>query len=72
MVVSEMPVFKPNEFFWKNHWDGVEPKWVAYARCVREAMATTGDFKLHNTQLEDKVLFKNLIRGKKTAQKKAE
>ena len=34
-----MPVFRPNEYFWKNHWDGKEEKWVAYARAVRLAMS---------------------------------
>ena len=34
-TLHQMPVFKPNEFFWKNHWDGKEEKWVAYARAVR-------------------------------------
>jgi len=67
MTLNEMPVFSPNEYFWKNHWDGVEPKWCAYARCVREAMAENGNFELHKTQSEDKVEFKNLIRGKKPA-----
>lgn len=30
----DMPVFEPNEYFWNNHWDGKEDKWVAYARAV--------------------------------------
>jgi len=38
-TVFEMPVFKPNEFFWKNHWDGKEEKWVAYARAMRQILA---------------------------------
>jgi hypothetical protein len=33
-TVTEMPVFRPNEYFWKHHWDGKEEKWVAYARAV--------------------------------------
>ena len=32
--IKEMPVFEPNEYFWKHHWDGKEPKWEAYARVV--------------------------------------
>jgi len=37
--VKKMPVFEPNDYFWKNHWDGKEEKWVAYARAVREIIA---------------------------------
>lgn len=35
LIMSEMPVFAPNEYFWKNHWDGKEEKWDAFARAVR-------------------------------------
>lgn len=35
VTYNEMPVFKPNEYFWKHHWDGKEDKWVAFARAVR-------------------------------------
>jgi hypothetical protein len=34
-TLHEMPVFRPNDFFWKHHWDGKEEKWQAYARAVR-------------------------------------
>jgi len=63
LTMYEMPVFTPNEYFWKNHWDGKEEKWVAFARAVREAMAETGGFELSNTKLEDKVEFKKLIKA---------
>jgi len=32
--LKEMPVFEPNEYFWKHHWDGKEEKWVVYARVI--------------------------------------
>ena len=35
VTYNEMPVFEPNEYFWKHHWDGKEDKWVAFARAVR-------------------------------------
>jgi hypothetical protein len=31
----EMPVFRPNEFFWKNHVKEGEEKWQTYARVIR-------------------------------------
>ena len=23
-TITELPIFRPNDFFWKNHWDGKE------------------------------------------------
>ena len=31
----EMPVFRPNQFFWENHQREGEEKWETYARVVR-------------------------------------
>jgi len=44
VTYHEMPDFKPNEYFWKHHWDGKEEKWLAYARAVRTLMAEAGGF----------------------------
>ncbi len=63
-TLKEMPVFKPNKFFWENHWDGKEPKWEAYARAVRLTMAEHSGLLLCETSLEAKVDFKYLARGK--------
>jgi hypothetical protein len=38
---------------------------VAYARAVRIVMAEAGNFKLSDSTMEDKVVFKDLVRGKK-------
>ena len=32
--LHELPVFEPNEYFWKHHWDGKEERWITYARVV--------------------------------------
>jgi hypothetical protein len=39
--IKELPVFKPNDYFWKNHWDpnGKEEKWQVFARVIRNMMA---------------------------------
>lgn len=44
-TVYEMPVFTPNDYFWKNHWDGKEEKWVVFARTVRQLMIEQGNFE---------------------------
>ena len=51
------PVFKPNEFFWKNHFDEKSglTKWDTYVKVVREEiMAKSFDFELSDTLMEDK------------------
>jgi len=58
-----MPVFKPNDYFWKNHWDGKEEKWVAYARAVRQLMSEQGNFELSNSTSDDKLSYKRLVRS---------
>lgn len=68
MYVKIYPVFKPNEYFWKNHWDesSGEQKWEAYARVVRDdIMAKSFGFKLSDLSAQDKVDFKSVMHGKK-------
>ena len=62
---QELPVFAPNEYFWKNHWDGKneEDKWEIFANAVREVMAEAGGFKLSDSTQEDKVAYKKLVWG---------
>ena len=62
-----LPVFEPNDYFWANHWDGKEEKWQAYARAIREIIANKGKFELFDIQMEDKLMYKEIIRGKKKA-----
>lgn len=71
-TVYELPVFAPNEFFWKNHWDGKEEKWVAFARAVRQIMMKEGGFNDTECSMEDKLEYKNIIRGVVSKPKKQE
>ena len=60
------PVFKPNDYFWDNHWnkDSGEQQWEAYARVVREEIiAKSFDFKLSKLKMEDKFAFKDALSG---------
>ena len=48
-IVSQkiFPVFEPNEYFWKKHWEPVkdkEDKATTFARCVRAVMIKYGGF----------------------------
>jgi hypothetical protein len=68
-TLIELPVFTPNEYFWKNHWDGKEEKWQLFARTVRKIMADVGGYEVSDSTLEHKLEYKNLIRGKKSVPK---
>ena len=46
MKVIELPVFKPNDYFFEHHQQKDEEKWQTYARVIRELMAKYGNLKL--------------------------
>lgn len=71
-TVYEMPVFTPNEYFWKNHWDGKEERWFAFQRAVRQCMIEVGEFEDSDKSMKDKLAYKNLVRGKKVDKPKKE
>lgn len=57
-----MPAFKPNEYFWTQHWrEGREEKWEAFARAVRQIMCDHGDFKPCDLEMKDKFTYKKLL-----------
>lgn len=60
-----MPVFEPNEYFWKNHWDGKEEKWKAYARAMQQIMCEASGYKFSKNRIEDKFEYKKVIKGAK-------
>ena len=41
----DMPIFRPNEFFWKNHQREGEQQWQTYARVIRDIIAEAGGFE---------------------------
>ena len=61
ICVFELPVFKPNEYFWKHHQKEGEDQWQTYARVVRSIMAKTGGFQESELEIEDKFVYKELI-----------
>ena len=65
LKVTELPVFTPNEYFWKHHWqEGKEEKWEAFARAVRQIMAEAGDFKLSDLTMQDKFDYIEKLKGR--------
>ena len=63
----ELPVFKPNDYFFKNHQKEGEQKWETYARVVRDIMAKAGNLKTSELSIEDKFTYKELVYDKFTA-----
>jgi len=67
------PVFKPNDYFWKTHYDEASglTKWDFYLKILREEiMAKSFGFELSDTTMADKADYKTLLKGKKLKEKK--
>ena len=64
--ILKLPIFSPNDYFWQHHWDGKEPKWECFANAVRTIMAEAGELGLSEGCMEDKLVYKGLVYGKKT------
>ena len=57
----ELPIFRPNEFFWENHQREGEEKWQTFARCTRDIMAKEGNLGTSEMTIEDKFNYKKLL-----------
>ena len=58
-----LPVFAPNDYFWKNHWDSSkEEKWEAFARVTREIMAKEWGGPVSDHSMEDKFEYKEILK----------
>jgi hypothetical protein len=61
-----MPIFEPNDYFWNNHWkEGKEQKWECFAEAVRTIIAEAGGLGISEGTMEDKMIYKALVHGKK-------
>ena len=60
-IIKELPVFKPNEFFWKNHMKEGEEKVDTYMRVMREVMAENLGQKIIDIDINEKFDYRNLI-----------
>ena len=62
-VVDFLPVFEPNEYFWKHHWDGKEDKWLTFANACRAILAEHLGLKLSDAKMEHKFEFKEALKA---------
>ena len=64
-MIQKFPVFKPNDYFWKHHWEPNKDKETradTYTRVIREIMINGSHLKdaNHIGQKEKKELFQEL------------
>lgn len=71
-AVRELPVFRPNEFFFSHHQREGEERWQTYMRVVRQLMADSLKFVLSDARLEDKFAYKEALYPNKGAKNKDE
>lgn len=65
----ELPVFRPNEFFFKNHQREKEERWETYARVVRDLMSEASGIPTLDVDIEDKFEYMKVM--KEAARSKA-
>ena len=70
--VKELPVFTPNEYFFKNHQRPGEERYETYMRVMRDIMAESLNFKLSPLSLEDKFAYKEILYPRKDKKPKKE
>jgi len=61
LTISEMPVFMPNEYFFKHHSREGEEKWETYARVMRDLMALESGLEISELAIEEKYKYKELL-----------
>jgi hypothetical protein len=57
----ELPIFRPNEFFWENHQREGEEKWQTYARVIRQLMSDVSGIPTLDVNIEEKFEYKKIL-----------
>lgn len=65
----ELPIFRPNEYFFENHQQTGEERWQTYMRVIRGLMSEVSGIPLIEVGIEDKFEYKGILypNKKKTA-----
>ena len=61
----ELPVFRPNDYFFEHHQREGEEKWETYARVIRDIMSEVSGLPKIEQSIEDKFAYKDLLYPKK-------
>jgi len=68
--VKELPVFRPNDFFFSNHQKEGEEKWQTYERVIRTLIAEHAGLPLSDEGIESKFEYKKELYPGKYDKKK--
>jgi len=69
LEVLDLPIFEPNDFFFKHHMKEGEEQWETYMRVIRQIMAEEGGLELSEQSIEDKFKYRALVFGEKNKDK---
>jgi lysophosphatidylcholine acyltransferase/lyso-PAF acetyltransferase len=67
VTVRQLPVFMPNEYFFKHHTKEGEDRCQTYSRVIRHIMSKVGNFELSDMHIEGKFKYKTYILGGKAS-----
>ena len=57
----KLPVFEPNDYFFKNHQQDGEEKWETFARIIRDLMSEHSGLPKSDLTVEDKFEYKKIL-----------
>ena len=63
VTVYIMPEFTPTQKMLDMHKSKGSEDWEIFAECLREAMAKTGNFKINNQQIREKLEYERYLAG---------
>ena len=61
--IKELPVFKPNEYYWKNHSQEGKQRWQIYAETMRKILSDLDGYKLSDMAMEDKLVYRSMLKS---------
>ena len=63
-TLFEFPVFKPNDYFFKNHVREGEDKADAYGRVIQSIIAKQMNLQIADVDIKEKLAYREMIFGK--------
>lgn len=62
----ELPIFRPNDYFWENHVQEGEERWQAYRRVMQEILSFYSGLPISDSSIDEKYEYKKLLYPEKT------
>ena len=61
LKIITLPIFEPNEYFWKHHQKEGEEKWETYMRTLRQIMSDASGLPLSDNCIEDRNEYRKIL-----------